>query len=152
MTFLHICPCSNICTWVHVLTVLHMKGLHMCSCSDMNPVFWQFLMGPEMCLQFVISQWAQNKTSVWVLFLSYFPRHFHTLKPCISPIRNPVPYTVREIENLELIMKLWSREMQKCTGISVQTHKPRYTLSLCEGHILPSGVILGLNPCFYIST
>lgn len=51
-------------------------------------------MSPEVCIQSGIFQWIQNKTSVLVLFLSYFPLYFHTLKPCISPVQNSMPYTV----------------------------------------------------------
>lgn len=103
-------------------------------------------MGPKVYTQFVTSQWIWNKTSVLVLSLSYFSLYFHTLKPCISQIRNSVPYGVEEIWNLELIMKLWSREMQKCAGISVQMHKPWCTQSLVwRTHHF------GLELCFYIS-
>lgn len=82
-----------------------------------------------------------SRTSVGSVFWSRFPVYFHTLQQYISQIWNSMAHTVGAIENLDLIMRWWSREMQACEGISVQMYKPWCSPARCEGQI-----VLGLNP------
>ena len=107
-----------------------MKFMHMCPCSNMCLCFDNFQWVLWCAFNLLVLSGYKTKLQFWFYFLSYFPLYYHTFKPCIPQIQNSVPYNLREIESLELIMKLCSKEMQKYMGISVQMHKPQYMLSL----------------------